>query len=190
MSTSGHLARFAAAPFLWTLSQLSLGLGLGNQDQDMSEQDWKWAKGDWVMWDNVHVSAWSRELTHILIAGQTVAEAVLNMHRTMPRLSPLESLYSLQAFQSKLVLPALTSVAVETPSTPLSDVDLGVLLTHLSRDLGAATVAGNVIKLEHEAGQDMRKGYVSEHEQGIVNVKDTHAKLERQVEQIEERIRE
>lgn len=125
--------------------------------------------------------------------AQDLANATLKLHRSTPRLSPLECLYSRQSFAKTLASPALAEL-VDTDASEtapaLSDRDIDILLRHLTRDMGAASVSGQTVKLEHEQGQDMRNVGISEHEKGVVNVKETHAQLEQQVDEIEKRIKE
>lgn len=114
----------------------------------------------------------------------------MSIHRSAPRLSPLESLYSLETFRSQLVIPALSQVTENKDSKPIScsELDMRVLLKYMERDRGVAMIDGNVIKLEHS--QSEKLSAITEEEKGVVNVKDTYARLESQVEEIEMRIKE
>lgn len=124
---------------------------------------------------------------------QTITDMILSIHRSSPRLSPLESLFSYQSFQSQLVNPALSQLSDKgdeesKSSLTCSPLDLQVLIKFMTRDRGVAISNGKVIKLEHIEGE--KPSIVSEEERGIVNVKDTYARLESQVEELEKRIKE
>lgn len=199
-SVAGTLGSLATRPLSWAFSQLTLSLGLTNDgSEDAGREDWKRAQGDWVIWDNVEVGWFSICSPYrvcvrseeslpceLLPISKTLGEAVLAAHRASPRLSPLESLFSTSSFRRSVLSDALESLGL--PSKSLSDVDLRVLLTHLARDRSVALVHGDVVKLEHVQGEPPSP--ISEHERGIVNVRETHARLEEQVAEIESRIKE
>jgi len=99
----------------------------------------------------------------------------------------------MQTFLSQLVNPALSQLAeVKDPegssSIYCSNLDLRVLIKYMERDRGVAVTDGKVVKLEHI--EDEKMNAITEEERGIVNVKDTYARLESQVEEIEKRIKE
>ena len=120
---------------------------------------------------------------------QALTDAVLSIHRSLPRLSPFESLYSIQTFEKQLVRPALDKLcASDAGEAHCSSLDLQVLIKYMVRDRRVATTDGKVIKMEHTEGEDLKA--VTEEERGIVNVKETYAKLELQVEEITRRIKE
>ncbi|UZJ51170.1 hypothetical protein CBS101457_000490 [Exobasidium rhododendri] len=168
----------ASFPLTWAFSQLSSSLGLGEGvDGEDSERDWKKARGDWVIWDNL----------------QSITNAILSIHRSSPRLSPLESLFSLRNFQVELVDPAFKQIAgdsaAECSTAPCcSSLDLRVLIRYMERDRGVAISQGQVIKLEHNEGEALHG--ITEEEKGIVNVKETYTRLVSQVDEIEKRIQE
>jgi charged multivesicular body protein 7 len=58
----------------------------------------------------------------------------------------------------------------------------------MERDRGVAVTDGQVIKLEHVEGEDLQS--ITQEEKGIVNVRETYARLVLQVEEIEKRITE
>lgn len=58
----------------------------------------------------------------------------------------------------------------------------------MTRDRGVAVFDGKVIKLEHMEGE--KPGIITDEDRGIVNVKDTYARLETQIEELEKRIQE
>ncbi|MCO5596155.1 hypothetical protein L7F22_050215 [Adiantum nelumboides] len=173
---SSRAASLAMAPLTWAISQLSLSLGFGESSSDASEEDWEKSKGNWVVLENVEM----------------VAEAILAAHHSSPRLSALDCLFSRRTFIEELVKPAFAATVSDSslakPSP--SESDLEVLLKYLARDRRVALVDKEVIKLELERGTIETDSKISEHERGIVDVRDTHAKVEKQIEEIEKRIKE
>ena len=173
---SSRAASLAMAPLTWAISQLSLSLGFGEPSNDASEEDWEKSKSSWVVLENV----------------EKVAEAILSRYYSSPRLSALDCLYSRRTFVEQLVKPAFKATVSNSSSAIVapSETDLDVLLKYLARDRKVALVDKEVIKLELEPGSIESDAKISEHERGIVDVRDTHAKVEKQIEEIEKRIKE
>jgi charged multivesicular body protein 7 len=99
----------------------------------------------------------------------------------------------MHTFQTQLVNPAIRQLSGKPQTegdSPLlcSNLDVKVLIKFMERDRRVAVTDGSVIKLEHMEGEEVKA--ISEEEKGIVNVKDTYARLESQVEEIEKRIKE
>ncbi|PWN37494.1 uncharacterized protein FA14DRAFT_114188, partial [Meira miltonrushii] len=173
---SSRAASLAMAPLTWAISQLSLSLGFGESSSDASDEDWEKSKGNWVVLENV----------------ERVAEAVLAAHRSSPRISALDCLFSRRTFVEEVVKPAIAATLPDssTAKSSLSESDLEVLLKYLARDRKVALVDKEVIKLELEHGSIEPESKITEHEKGIMDVRDTHAKVEKQIEEIEKRIKE
>lgn len=70
----------------------------------------------------------------------------------------------------------------------LSSLDLQVLIKYMSRDRHLAVSDGKVIKLQHIEGETL--GPITEEERGVITVKDTYTRLEKQIEELEKRIKE
>ncbi|CAO1624721.1 unnamed protein product [Parajaminaea phylloscopi] len=160
-------ARSVAAFVLGKPLTYALGaLGLTSSDDEDADEmaEWKRAQGDWVCWQNLEA------------AGSTVLSA--HFARST---SPLDCLFTLATFRD-LVSSALPHLQ--------SDVDLRVLLKYLCRDRGLAVTQDGIVKLARSEGEVGAVKQLSQDDKALVAVKETHAKLEKQIQQIEERIRD
>ncbi|CAD6900317.1 unnamed protein product [Tilletia controversa] len=185
--TLGRLAaRILTAPLWWSLSQIGIG-GPSAADEDFDgtglrgEGSAFWKKnvrGDWVLWRNV----------------ERIASAVLEAHYASAA-SPLDHLYSPELLRTHLlpkaqrILTASSSASSPTGIT-LSELDVRIILKHLSRDRKVALVdsSNEVIKF---APSQLAAGAIekiSETDRGVVQVRDAHTRLERQVAEVEARI--
>ncbi|KAK0554402.1 hypothetical protein OC846_002134 [Tilletia horrida] len=184
-------ARMLAAPLWWSLAQLGIGGASESYDDDQygtgSAQGegtafWKkHVKGDWVIWRNL----------------DRAATAVIEAHYTSAA-TPIDHLYSADLFR-KLLLPKAqqilssgleSSATTQPPPITLSELDVRVLIKHLTRDrkIAAYDAAEQIIKFgqsQHSLGAVER---ISEADRGIVQVRDAHARLERQIGEVESRI--
>ncbi|KAK0521313.1 hypothetical protein OC835_006926 [Tilletia horrida] len=187
--TLGRLAlRMLSAPLWWSLAQIGIG-GAWTADDDEhgssshGEGSAFWKKnvqGDWVLWRNL----------------ERITAAVLEAHYSSAA-SPIDHLYSPELLRTVL-LPKAQKILKESGSTgaeadspgSLSELDVKVVLKHLSRDKRLALVdsSGQAIKFasnQHAPGSVEK---ISESDRGIVQVRDAHSRLERQVGEVEVRI--
>ncbi|KAL9935277.1 hypothetical protein V8E36_005625 [Tilletia maclaganii] len=184
VQTLGRVAaRLLTAPLWWSLGQLGFAGSESGVDEDdqagsHSEGSAFWKKkvaGDWVLWRNV----------------DRLAAAVLEAHFASAS-SPIDHLYSPELLRTVLLpkAQAILTRSTETPPATLSELDVKVLLKHLSRDQKVILTdsGGQVIKFapsQHAPGAIER---IAESDRGILQVRDAHVRLEKQVAEVESRI--
>lgn len=109
---------------------------------------------------------------------QLATNEFLSFHYSTPRLSPLDSLFTLSAFKAHLAacLPHL------------SELDTRLLLLHLSRDRNVAALSKGLVKLAEREDEEVEA--ITEQDRGLVAIKETQAKLEAQIADLESRMAE
>ena len=157
--SAGTVVKFVVGkPLWWAMSNMGL---TSSPDEEQDElKEWKRAKGSWVVWENL----------------EKAAEALLSDHFASPRLSPLESLFTLEAFKTTL----------RTSQPHLSETDVRLVLKYLSRDRRVAAVEKSIVKLSHTEHEEVKP--ITEQDRELMAIKETHQKLEIQIADIEKRI--
>lgn len=113
------------------------------------------------------------------------------MHNSRPNLTQLDKIYSQASFKRELVMPALQTLrGSPNRDFEISERDLRILIVHLTRDKKAAIADEHVVKINWPHDESADDVSLGEHEREIVKVRETSEKLERQVEDIEARIKE
>ena len=109
---------------------------------------------------------------------QLATNEFLSFHYSTPRLSPLDSLFTLSAFKAHLAscLPHL------------SELDTRLLLLHLSRDRNVAALSKGLVKLAEREDEVVEA--ITEQDRGLIAIKETQAKLEAQIADLESRMAE
>ncbi|KAE8227861.1 hypothetical protein CF326_g7227 [Tilletia indica] len=185
--TLGRIAaRILTAPLWWSLSQIGIGgPSAGDEDLDgtgvRGEGSAFWKKnvrGDWVLWRNV----------------ERIASAVLEAHYASAA-TPLDHLYSPELLRTNLLPKAQQLLTANVPSSSsagitLSELDVRIVMKHLSRDRKLALVdsSSQVIKFAPSQLAPGSIEKISETDRGVVQVRDAHTRLERQVSEVEARI--
>lgn len=151
-------------PLYFALGALGLTGGGGDEEED-ELREWKLAKGSWVSWHNV----------------ETAANAILSTHFDECSLSPLDALHTLTSFKDLVqhTFPHLTS-----------ETDTRVLLKYLCRDRRLAIEQDGVVKLARSETDSDSVSQLTEQDKGLIAIKETRSKLDKQVQQVEERIKE
>lgn len=114
--------------------------------------------------------------------NQAAGNVVLSSHyASAAGVSPLDSLFTDASFKDMIrsALPYL-----------ISEDDARVVIKYLVRDRRLAVARDGVIKLARSEAEVNAVEPITEDDKGLLAVKETHAKLEKQIEQIEQRVRE
>lgn len=114
---------------------------------------------------------------------QQAADAILRYYRSQPHLSLSDSLRSADTFRADFASKAL-------PGTTLSPSDIKVLIKYLERDRRSIVTDKEVVKFIDTESDEEGAHIVTQVDRGVLEMKLAVAKLQAQIDSIQQQIEE